>query len=563
MNIIEAVSIGKAKVSLKHLQFADDILFFTPKNPSCITSYFRILDIFALMSGLSLNYNKSAFISWKVDDFPWVNEMANNVGCLHVRPPFSYLGFPLGANFNRYAAWKPILRNIENRLASWKVRLLLRAGRLTLIKCMLNSLPVYFMSLFKMPKIVAAKIVKMQRRFFWGGLNGESKCCPSVKWVDIELPKQLGGLGAGNILHKNLILLFKWWWRFSESDNTLWKRIIKSVHDINGEKASRDTFSNARTGLWANLVSNEPDTVKVRSIIEDGMRIRVGNGKSILFWHDRWCEAGILKYVFPRLFSISIQQWCQVNHMGEWVGGSWVWHLHLRRPLYEWENEDASALRLIIEQDGPKQDIDNGLMWKNAEFTSYPTKAISEIFNASLGSPMPNSFISIVWQKLIPPRAQLTVWLAYKEKLKTGDFLVDKGIISPQNANCPFCRTVLETNTHILFTCRFAWNAWMEILKWWNISAPLHMNFSNFGAQWWGLIDDRKCKGIWILSLGCVVWSLWHERNQIKFDNKSTNFHNFATSLRFRIGTWAKEMMGLSGYPPHVIFNADSFILRQ
>ena len=133
------------------------------------------------MSGLAINYNKSTFISWKRDDYPWVNEIANDVGCMHARPPFTYLGFPLGSNFSRYDAWKPVIRNIENRLASWKVRLLSRAGRLTLIKSVLNSLPVYFMSLFQMPKTVAAKIVKLQRRFFWGGTAGESKCCPPIK----------------------------------------------------------------------------------------------------------------------------------------------------------------------------------------------------------------------------------------------------------------------------------------------------------------------------------------------------------------------------------------------
>ena len=52
-NLIKAVQIGKAKVNLKHLQFADDILTFVPRNPTCITNYFRILDVFALMSGLS------------------------------------------------------------------------------------------------------------------------------------------------------------------------------------------------------------------------------------------------------------------------------------------------------------------------------------------------------------------------------------------------------------------------------------------------------------------------------------------------------------------------------
>ena len=63
MNLIQADSIGKAKVSLKHLQFADDTFIFAPKNSTCIMNYFRILDVFALMSGLSLNYSKSCFIS--------------------------------------------------------------------------------------------------------------------------------------------------------------------------------------------------------------------------------------------------------------------------------------------------------------------------------------------------------------------------------------------------------------------------------------------------------------------------------------------------------------------
>ena len=63
VNLIEAVHIGKAKVSLKHLQFADDTLIFAPRNPRVITNYFRILDVFAMMSGLKLNYSKSYFIS--------------------------------------------------------------------------------------------------------------------------------------------------------------------------------------------------------------------------------------------------------------------------------------------------------------------------------------------------------------------------------------------------------------------------------------------------------------------------------------------------------------------
>ena len=562
MNLIEAVSIGKAKVSLKHLQFADDILIFAPKNFVCITNYFRILDIFALMSGLTLNYNKSAFIPWRSEDQIWVSEVATGVGCTIAQTPFTYLGFPLGVQYNKCSTWKPVLRNIENRLATWKARLLSRAGRLTLIKSVLNSLPVYFMSLFRMPKTVAAKIVKLQRRFFWCGRDTNSKCCPTVKWSEIELPREMGGLGVGNMLHKNLILLFKWWWRYSEANNTLWKQIVQSVHDINGVKASTETFNKVKTGTWSSMMNNDSETVRIRSIIEEGIILKVGDGSSILFWHDRWYEAGVFKILFPRLFAISLQKQALISQMGEWIGNSWAWRLQWRRELYAWEQEEVHAFQLIIEQNGPKILSKDGVSWKQSQVLSYPTKDITTELSRSLVPSLPKSIALIAWKSLIPPRAKLIVWLANKEKLKIGKLLVDKGIISPPEASCPFCNTRLESTSHLLFTCRFSWNSWMEVLKWWGLCAPLHNQCSKFSMQWLGLIKGRNLRDIWALILGCVFWSLWYERNKIKFEGKTPNFQNFVMSLKIRIGIWAKEMLGVTGCAPNVIHHAGPFVLQ-
>lgn len=232
LNLIEGVSIGKNKVNLKHLQFADDTLIFVSKKEEVIINYFRILDVFVLMSGLKLNYNKSNIISWSNCDHDWAKGIASQFGCIHQTCPVTYLGLPLGANTNKILTWKPVISKIENKLSSWKAKLLSRAGRLTLIKSVLNSLPIYFMSMFKMPKEVAQKIVKLQRKFFWGSSSNGDLMPPSVKWSSIELPKNMGGLGVGNILHKNLILLFKWWWRFSDCDDSFWKRILISIHNI-------------------------------------------------------------------------------------------------------------------------------------------------------------------------------------------------------------------------------------------------------------------------------------------------------------------------------------------
>lgn len=221
LNLIHPVQIGKEQVCLKALQFADDTLIFVPRNELVISNYFRILDVVAVMSGLSLNYSKPSFITWNSADHDWAQEVARSVGCLHSIIPFTYLGFPLGNNMNKSSAWKPLIEKIQLRLSSWKARLLSRAGKLTLIKSVLNSLPLYFLSLFKMPKLIAQKIVNIQRRFFWGESVGGKLSIPLIKWSSVELPKDLGGLGVGNIMYKNLILLFKWWWRFSKSDNTL------------------------------------------------------------------------------------------------------------------------------------------------------------------------------------------------------------------------------------------------------------------------------------------------------------------------------------------------------
>ena len=381
MNLIEAVHIGKEKVSLKHLQFADDMLIFAPKNSLCITNYFRILDVFAMMSGLSLNCSKSCFILWSSRDHEWTRDIASSVGCRHSTCPFTYLSFLLGDNMNKCSAWKLVMDKIQSRLATWKAKILSRAGQLTLIKSVLNTLPIYYMSMFKMPKVIASKIVSIERSFFWGGPTGDRKGCTRIKWSDIQLPKEMGGLGVGNMMHKNLILLFKWWWRFSKSDNSLWKKILKSVYEIKGLKASSESFNKVREGTWAHLLSNDTDTSKIRSIIEEGMLVKVGNDNSIRFWHDRWCEVGSLKRIFSRLYSISLQKNFLISQMGVWQEEMWFWHLIWRRILYDWENDEVATLKSHIEQKRAIRELEDGVIWRHSSSLCYPVKSITAKMN--------------------------------------------------------------------------------------------------------------------------------------------------------------------------------------
>ncbi|CAL5374865.1 unnamed protein product [Camellia sinensis] len=128
----------------------------------------RILRCFELMSGLRINYHKSVTSGIGVQD-AWLDEIAGRLNCKYQKLPFKYLGMPLGANPRRLKTWKPVVDRVKVKLASWKRRFLSIAGRLTLIKAVLSSLPVYYLSLFKIPKGVAKELDKIQAAFLWNG----------------------------------------------------------------------------------------------------------------------------------------------------------------------------------------------------------------------------------------------------------------------------------------------------------------------------------------------------------------------------------------------------------
>ena len=105
------------------------------------------------------------------------------------------------------------------------------------------------------------------------------------------------------------------------------------------------------------------------------------------------------------------------------------------------------------------------VIWKQSGSLCYPVKSILTKMKESYSPTLSKTVIDIVWQKCIPSRAQVYVWLANLEKLKIGDFVVEKWIIDTQQAFCLFCNREVESNTHILITCRFSWRSWMKMLE--------------------------------------------------------------------------------------------------
>ncbi|WJZ97251.1 hypothetical protein VitviT2T_015870 [Vitis vinifera] len=107
-------------------------------------------------SGLKINLEKSELIPvGRVHD---IEGLALELGCKVGGLPPCYLGLPLGVPFNSLAVWDGVEERFCKRLAMWKRQYISKGGRLTLIRSTLSSMPIYFMSLFYLPRKVRLRL---------------------------------------------------------------------------------------------------------------------------------------------------------------------------------------------------------------------------------------------------------------------------------------------------------------------------------------------------------------------------------------------------------------------
>ncbi|GJU61241.1 RNA-directed DNA polymerase, eukaryota [Tanacetum coccineum] len=235
-------------VNLSHMFYADDAVFVGEWSGSNITTFVHVLDCFHKVFGLKINMSKSKIMGFYVDSGR-VYRAAYKLGCLILKTPFLYLGSLVGGNMHRLQAWNDIVDHVRRRLSKWKMKMLLIGGRLTLIKSVLGSMPIFHMSMFKVPSgIRILRIHRIRIRCHIFIFNGHDVSVRKLPWV----PMNKGSASKDNVNIVNEI-------------NVLAKK------DIN---------------------------------LMNYLHIKLGNGDSTLFWEDMWYDGGRLKDRFPRAYTL-------------------------------------------------------------------------------------------------------------------------------------------------------------------------------------------------------------------------------------------------------------------
>ena len=99
------------------------------------------------------------------------------------------------------------------------------AGRICLLKSVFTAIPLFYLSIFKVPVAVCNKISSIQRKFLWDW-GRQNKSISRVSWDSVCKPLEEGGLRVKKIRKFNSALLAKWKWRLMSGEGGKWKEIL-------------------------------------------------------------------------------------------------------------------------------------------------------------------------------------------------------------------------------------------------------------------------------------------------------------------------------------------------
>ena len=130
-----------------------------------------------------------------------------------------------------------------------------------------------------------------------------------------------GGVNIGALKDLNWGLLGKWWWRFYNETNSLWRKVITSIYGKEG--GLRGNTVRGRGSVWSNIVNIGRELESIEIAFPDSFGKRLGNGETISFWEDLWTSTGRLKERFRRLYHLDFKKEDTVVEKGGWQEGTW------------------------------------------------------------------------------------------------------------------------------------------------------------------------------------------------------------------------------------------------
>ncbi|KAF5783556.1 putative RNA-directed DNA polymerase [Helianthus annuus] len=525
---------------LSHFFYADDVIFVGRWTEYSVRNLRRILRCFFLASGLRVSLAKSSVYGVNVGDEN-VQNMANTLGCKVGRFPFKHLGLQVGANMNLVKNWQPVVDIFKKRLAIWKAKILSFGGRLTLIKSVLNALPTYYFSLYRAPTRVIEQLERLRREFLWG-ITPESGKLNMVAWDSVMTPKELGGVGVGSLKDANLAMLAKWWWRFKTDPDSLWRKVIWSIH--HSERAWNPIPGKMSiAGPWKQVFKVSGDLEKYGLKLADCFRAKPGVGVEISFWKEKWTEGDSLQVRYPELFELERAKNVTVADRVKVIDGTVVLNFcWIRMPSTP---EEVMAVQLLSDEmfAAARGYGDDRWTWELDGSGNFSVKSLKNYLQCARFPNLGNDFS---WNNWTPSKVNFLSWRISLDRLPTLVALARRNVINGQ-IECKMCGLFAEDVDHLFAGCNGAQYVWDFISHWCKISSIYAFCAKDLLKWHMQVRGNAKWKQLIYAVIQVALWVIWRSRNDLVFNNKAVNRVRMTTEIKQLSFLWVGNRSSLKG----------------
>lgn len=536
--IIQGITLPNCENPITHLQFADDVVLFSAPDTSSIIGIKRVLQCFQIISGLKINFSKSALYGYGQKSEK-TEAWAHFLGCEVGKGPLKYLGATLGSPPSSINYWTPLLNKLQSKIQSYDSSTLSIAGRIVLLKAAIDSIPTYWFNLFKIPSGVVKRIEKMRRLFLWGGTSGTGakRKIHLLNWEKICSPKSRGGLGLVPIQLRNKVLLAKWVWRAYKERGFFWNKIMVERYG-RGWNYDLNLLNSSSCSPIVKSIVNAQMIPPVASLMSrKNFKWSLRNGTQILFWEDWWCEDEPLCSKFNNLYSLAFQQHLSVkDFLYLWETNRNGGNLWLANPLNSLTSEYEGLVKVM--ESISLKDGDDILLWDHAHGQFSTSECYLEVSKLSNFPTLDKRFWDLIWSVKAPPKILYFLWRIQWNIVPTRNFLKlrIKGLIDI----CPWCGLHPETSSHLFWECELSSWVWDFISAWWSFPT-LRSHSASFSLSRLLLFKvSDSSRRIWQLVIAAALWSLWLARNELVFSKVRVERHVLIELLHIRISKWGK-----------------------